>query len=201
MPHIRLELEGFPTKDAGPAEVLERALAKMATPLGPTYLVLEAGEDGYCQAAGTNGRYLVELRERYGEGFRHWRVATSEARTEARTTVLINQRCPHGKHPPRGCPVRVGVNQVLGFEDASEVLRFFHRSRSRDDKRFWHDVSEELRGRDGDSDGEIRSIRPSRRAGAPSLRLLWQPPWQPYRSRRTRAGDAPAPAQRLGYGP
>ena len=163
MLNVRLQLEGHPTTDVRTAHALEVALAKISSPTGPTWVVLDAGADGYCQAAGSDGRYVVEFREQFGEGFRHWRVGTGDERSPEVTTVLKNQRCPLGKHSPRGCPLSVAVNQVVSLHDAEAVLRHFRVTGQRLTTYAWHDVTEELRpNTDDEGDGEIRPILPSR---------------------------------------
>ena len=46
-----------------------RAVCEIARPDGPTYVVVEDGQETYAQAAGTNGRYVIESRTIFGEGF------------------------------------------------------------------------------------------------------------------------------------
>jgi hypothetical protein len=47
----------------------------MAMPHGPTYIILEDEDHCYIQAAGTEGRYVIEARDHFGEGFKHLRAA------------------------------------------------------------------------------------------------------------------------------
>lgn len=69
---MRLTLEGHYDRKRVTPKLVVAAIDKMASPTGPTYIVV-AADDGlsYAQAAGTNGRYVVEARDVFGEGFLH----------------------------------------------------------------------------------------------------------------------------------
>jgi len=63
---MEMQLEGHPSlSDVTPQQV-SRGVDALASPIGPTFIIVEDGAGSYCQAAGTDGRYVLEAREGYG---------------------------------------------------------------------------------------------------------------------------------------
>jgi hypothetical protein len=143
-------------------EDVARALYEIARPDGPTYLVVEHGEESYAQAAGTEGRFVIESRTIFGEGFQHFRAFHDLSGPDSSTVVHFRQRC--SKHPPRRCPLQVRESEVGGFADVEQVLLTFAATGERDGGLRWRDVTPEmvndLNRRDDDDDGEIGLITP-----------------------------------------
>ena len=137
-----------------------RAVYEIARPDGPTYLVVEHGEDSYAQAAGTDGRYVIESRTMFGEGFQHFRVARDLGGADAPAVIHYRQRC--SKHPPRCCPLRVLASEVCSLADVELALLTYAATGERDEGLRWRDVTAEMakdfKRRDDDDDGEIGQI-------------------------------------------
>ena len=94
-----LKLEGHCDLLNATIEDVVKAVFEIVRPHGPTYLVVEHGEDSYAQAAGTQGRYVIESRTIFGEGFQHFRVARDLAGSDSPAVIHYRQTC--SKHPPR----------------------------------------------------------------------------------------------------
>jgi len=157
---MKLILEGRPDiRDVTNDDVLE-AIEAMASPHGPTFVILEDDQRNYTQAAGTDGRYVIESRDVYGEGFTHWR-AMRDGAGEGAATIRYRQRCPKGKHPPRGCPLKVRAGEVFSLRDVETVLLEFLSSASRTEALRWRDASADF-GAAASDDDEIRDIMPGR---------------------------------------
>lgn len=159
---VILQVEGrSDTLDATREEV-EEAIRAMAAPDGPTFIMLEDGSGTSMQSAGTNGAYVIEARDVYGEGFTHWRAASRNSPRGEPVTISYRQACPEGRHPPRCCPIVVDVTNRLGLDAVAATLLAFHASGERSRSTAWHDVTQEFHSRtsrDRD-DGDIRDIRP-----------------------------------------
>jgi hypothetical protein len=156
-----LKLEGHRDLPNATIDDVVRAVHEIARPDGPTYLVVEHGADSYAQAAGTEGRYVIESRTMFGEGFQHYRVARDLGGTDAPAVIHYRQRC--SKHPPRRCPLRVRKSEVSAFADVERALLTFAATGRRDATRFWRDVTAEMVKdftRRPDDDGEIGLITP-----------------------------------------
>jgi len=138
-----------------------RAIYETARPDGPTYIVVEDGEESYAQAAGTDGRYVIESRTMFGEGFQHFRVARDLGGPDSAAVILYRQKC--SKHPPRRCPLRVRESEVCGLADVERALLTYAASGERDGGLLWQDITAEMvrdfKRRD-DADGEIAQINP-----------------------------------------
>jgi hypothetical protein len=146
--------------NATPSQVA-RAISGLTSPTGPTYIILET-EGSYCQAAGTNGRYVLESREMFGEGFTHFRACRGQPGSGEPTTVFHRKRC--SKHQPRKCPLQVLSSEVVGFDDVRQALLVFATTGRRCPATAWRDVTEEfLKDSRGDEvcDDEIGLIHPS----------------------------------------
>ena len=156
-----LKLEG--RRDLANASIddVVRAVYEIARPDGPTYMVVEDGRDTYAQAAGTDGRYVIESRTIFGEGFQHFRVARDLGGADTPAVIHYRQRC--SKHPPRRCPLRVRESEVCTFADVERALVTFAATGRRDETLCWRDVTSEMVKdftRRPDDDGEIGQITP-----------------------------------------
>jgi hypothetical protein len=156
-----LKLEGHRDLPNATIEDVAWAISEIARPDGPTYLVVEHGEDSYAQAAGTEGRYVIESRTIFGEGFQHFRVARDLAERESAAVIHYRQKC--SKHPPRRCPLRVRESEVCSLADVERALLTYAATSERDSGLLWRDVTPEMvkdfKRRD-DDDGEIAQITP-----------------------------------------
>lgn len=156
-----LTLEGHCDQPAATVEDVARAVYAIARPDGPTFLIVEHGEGSYAQAAGTEGRYVIESRTIFGEGFQHFRVARDLGGEDAPAVILYRQKCV--RHPPRSCPLRVQESEVCTFADVERALLTFAATGERDETLFWRDVTAEMKKdftRRPDDDDEIDLITP-----------------------------------------
>ena len=156
-----LKLEGHRDLPNAMIDDVVRAVYEITRPDGPTYLIVENGQDAYAQAAGTDGRYVIESRTIFGEGFQHFRVARDVGGADAPGVIHYRQRC--SKHPPRRCPLRVQESEVCTFADVERALLTFAASGERDETLFWRDVTAEMVKdftRRPDDDDEIGLITP-----------------------------------------
>jgi hypothetical protein len=142
----RLRLEGHRDIECPSLEQVGDAIRKMASPTGPTWVLFEDDSGSYIQAAGSGGRYVVESRDVYGEGFRHWRASKSSDAGAETTTILFRNKCPRGKHSPRGCPLTISATQVVGLDDVSQTISHYAVTDERHPAYSWHDVSAEHMG-------------------------------------------------------
>ncbi len=158
MRRARLSLEDHRDVLNPSTDAVRKAVHRMASATGPTWVVLEDRSGSYIQAAGSSGRYVVESRDAYGEGFRHWRMAVSGDTESGTATIFFRNQCPNGKHPRRGCPISVPSSEVVSLDDVLESLTHYAVTGERDSTRVWHDATVELLpGVVGD---EIHDIQP-----------------------------------------
>lgn len=133
MHDFSLNVEDEPvTRDvsaAGIASVLQR----MTPRGGPSFLVLEASNGDYVQAAGGLGRFTVEWREVYGEGFCHWKAGA--------TTV---SRVGEAKVKTNGFHVAVRRYEVLSAAQAAQILSAFLRGATRPASFAWRDMTSDF---------------------------------------------------------
>jgi hypothetical protein len=156
-----LTVEGHRDLPNATIDDVVRAVYALARPNGPTYLVVEHGEDSYAQAAGTEGRFVIESRTIFGEGFQHFRVARGRGGADAPAVIHYRQRCD--KHPPRRCPLKVRESEVSTVADVERALLTFAATGRRDATLYWRDVTPEMVkdfARRPDDDGEIGLITP-----------------------------------------
>lgn len=141
MPTYRLMLEDH--RDVFPAtlEHVEAAILKLASTTGPTFLNLKDGGGNWAQAGGTNGRYRVEVREVYGEGFLQWMAALPGCTDRSPTVVYYRNECTENEHPHRKCPLEATVANVLSLNDVMQVLTEYWLTGERSAKYLWDDVS------------------------------------------------------------
>jgi hypothetical protein len=137
-----LKLEGRRHLPKATIDDVLQAVYQITRPDGPTYLVIEHGEDSYAQAAGTDGRYVIESRTIFGEGFQHFRVARDLGGADAPAVIHYRQRCD--KHPPRRCPLGVRESEVSTVADVERALLTFAATGRRDAKLYWRDVTAEM---------------------------------------------------------
>lgn len=118
--------------------------------------------EGHCdQAAGTDGRYVIESRTGFGGGFQHFRVARDLAAADAPAVIYYRQQC--SRHPPRRCPLRVRESEVCTFAEVERAILTFAATGRRDGTLFWRDVTAQLLKdckRRPDGDGELARITP-----------------------------------------
>ena len=140
---------------------VRRAVARLALSNGPTFLVLEDGERAYAQAAGTEGRFVIESRTNFGEGFQHFRARRRCGGDASPTVIHYRRHCV--RHPPRRCPLHVRRSEVCSLADVQRALLAFALTGQRDDTLGWRDVTKEYvkdkPRRAGPLSG-IREIRP-----------------------------------------
>lgn len=137
-----LRLEGHCDQADASIEEIVRAVYEIARPDGPTFLVVEDGEDSYAQAAGTYGRYVIESRTMFGEGFQHFRVARDLGEADAPAVIHYRQSCV--RHPPRSCPLHVRESEVCTFAEVERALLTFAATGRRDETLFWRDVTAQM---------------------------------------------------------
>jgi len=155
-----LRLEGYRDRERATLEDVVRAIYEIARPDGPTFMIIEDGAGSYAQAAGTDGRYVIESRTHFGEGFEHFRVYRGLAESDRPAVIYYRQRC--SKHPPRRCPLRVRESEVGSLAEVEQALASFAATGRRDDRLRWRDVpawmAREFCGRSDDE--EIGRIEP-----------------------------------------
>lgn len=156
-----LRLEGHCDQSDATIDDIVRAVYEIARPDGPTFLVVEDGEEAYAQAGGTEGRYVIESRTIFGEGFQHFRVARDSGGADAPTVIHYRQTCV--RHSPRSCPLHVRDSEVCTFAEVERAILTFAAKGRRDESLFWRDVTAQMvkdLTRRPDDDGEIGLITP-----------------------------------------
>jgi len=158
---MRLTLEGFRDRERVTLREVARAIDKMASPTGPTYIVV-AADDGssYSQAAGTNGRYVVESRDVFGEGFLHYRLHHGNAATSEPSVVYYRQKCSN--HTPRGCPLNVLAVDIVDLEVVKTAILHYVETSERSRGLLWRDITRELLEESIErANAGVTAIRPS----------------------------------------
>jgi hypothetical protein len=157
-----LRLEGHRDLPKATVEDVARAVYALARPNGPTWVIVNNGGESYAQAAGTDGRYVIESRTLYGEAFQHFRVFHHRSGADNPAVVYYRQRCKN--HQPRRCPLNVRESEVSRLIDVERALLAFVATGERTDELLWRDVTQELvedaRQQHDDDDGEIGLIAP-----------------------------------------
>lgn len=105
---------------------LERALEALASPQGPTFIMLTDTKGGSLRALGSNGRYAVEGREAVPGRLLRWRAGALDSSNDSEVTVGFFRKCPRGIHAPRQCPFVVRSGEVLGIDDVTLILSAYH---------------------------------------------------------------------------
>ena len=161
MPLYRLMLEDH--SDVFPATLghVQMAIHKMAASTGPTFLNLKDEGGSWAQAGGSNGRYRVEVRDVFGEGFQHCMAALPGCADRRSTVVYYRNRCTENEHPPRHCPLNATVANVLELSDVLVIMTEYLATGLRSAKYDWDDVSRDWSDEDTAEDGEdITVIKP-----------------------------------------
>jgi hypothetical protein len=140
MPFLTLRLEGHDDTACLNSKQIERAVFDMGEPDGLTFVILKNQDGGYVQAAGFDDRYRIEIRDVYGEGFRHW-LAGSPTRKD-RSDVVMRYRNQCDIHGHRSCPLPAWGENVLTLADVLPILLFYHAAGGRLSTYPWEDVSE-----------------------------------------------------------
>jgi hypothetical protein len=156
----RLEVEGRPNRHAPSLTAIEEALAALATPTGPTWIVLNRTDHDYIQAAGTLDRYVLESRDCWGEGFCHWRASPKGRALGEKTVLHYKMTCPIKLHAPRQCPLETHAACVLGLDDVRHAFLAYAADCRRVATFDWHVVTREYPVTKPADDAPIRDIRP-----------------------------------------
>lgn len=167
MPTYRLMLEDH--RDVFPASLgqVQAAIRTLAGSTGPTFLNLKDEDGNWAQAGGTNGRYRVEVRDVYGEGFRHWMAAMSGCNDRTDTVVYYRNRCTENEHPHRRCPLNATVANVLHLNDVMVILTEYLATGLRSSKYAWDDLTDLwIADEMADKEGTITVIKPKSRKDA-----------------------------------
>ncbi|MFM8495949.1 MAG: hypothetical protein ACKOEM_10570 [Planctomycetia bacterium] len=143
MPLYRLMLEDHRNVVPATVENVEAAIRKLASSTGPTFLNLKDEGGNWAQAGGTNGRYRVEVRDIYGEGFQHWMAALPGCTDRSATIVYYRNKCIENEHAYRRCPLEATVANVLGLEDVMLILTEYGVTGQRSSKYLWDDISQD----------------------------------------------------------
>lgn len=160
---LHLTVEGEPTRSRVAVGYAGVAAMKMARPDNPpTYVVVTAPDETYCQAAGSRGQFIAEFRQTFGEGFAHWRAGRPGVEDNTPTTVFYRRRCAEGKHPPLRCPLSAIASDVLRVGDVQAILMHFAAHGERHPDYEWRDITEQFLNRNADhgDDDAILEIRP-----------------------------------------
>jgi len=161
MPLYRLMLEDH--RNVSPVSLgqLQAALRKLAGSTGPTFLNLKDEDGNWAQVGGTNGRYRVEARDVYGEGFRHWMAALPGCTDRTKTVVYYRNSCIENKHPHRQCPLDATVANVLALNDAMVILTEYLATGLRSATYVWDDLTDAwMEDEMADNDAGITIIKP-----------------------------------------
>jgi hypothetical protein len=153
---MEMQLEGHPSRSDVTPQQVSRGIDALASPVGPTFIIIEDGAGSYCQAAGTDGRYVLEAREGFGEGFLHYRACISPPGSGEPTKIFYRKRCD--KHPPRRCPLRVLSSEAVGLDHVRRALLAFATTGERCQETAWRDVTAEFTTQEPSD--EVRVIHP-----------------------------------------
>ena len=166
MPLYTLLLEDHKTVFPVTLSQVQAAIQKLASPTGPTFLNVKDDGGNWAQAGGTNGRYRVEIRDVYGEGFQHWMAALPGCTDRTETVVYYRNRCIENEHPYRKCPLNATVANVLGLNDVMVILTEYWATGLRSAKYSWDDVSRDWIEEDVEKKGtDIKVIKPKSKQG------------------------------------
>lgn len=169
MPLYRLMLEDH--RDVFPVSLdqVVAAIKKLAGTKGPTFLNLKDADGNWAQAGGTHGRFRVEAREVYGEGFRHWMAAVHGCPDRSHTIVYYRNRCLENTHPHRRCPLEATVANVLKLSDVLSILTEYWQTGQKSAHYDWDDVTQAWIEDELEEKGSgIRTIKPKQSKGTGS---------------------------------
>ena len=166
MPLYRLMLEDHCDVFPVSLQQVQAAVRKLAGSSGPTFLNLRDGDGNWAQAGGMDGRYRVEVRDVYGEGFRHWMAALPGCTDRTNTVVYYRNRCTEKKHPRRSCPLQATVANVLSLADVLSIMTAYWEDGQRSPQYSWDDISDEWIKDELDENGTgIKEIKPKQQGG------------------------------------
>lgn len=169
MPQYQLMLEDHRNVFPVSLKQVQAAVQKLAGTNGPTFLNLKDGEGNWAQAGGTNGRYRVEVRDVFGEGFQHWMAALPGCPDRSHTVVYYRNKCIENKHAPRRCPLEATVANVLGLADVLAILTEYWATGQRSPHYAWDDVSQDWIADEMDEKGMgIKEIKPKQQGAEPT---------------------------------
>lgn len=138
---MRLKLEGHRDIANATIDDVARAVYALARANGPTWVIVNNGGESYAQAAGTEGRYVIESRRCFGEAFQHFRVFRHQS-ADSPAVVFYRQRCKN--HQPRRCPLNVRESEVSTLIAVEQALLGFAATGERTSGLLWRDVTPEL---------------------------------------------------------
>lgn len=121
------------TRRRGAGRHAQMARPSICRPFGPLLATV----------CGTNGRYRVEARHVYGEGFKHLMAARSDCRDRAKTVVYYRNVCTENEHPHRQCPLSATVANVLSLDDVLVIMMEYWTPGELSDKFDWDDHTSE----------------------------------------------------------
>lgn len=164
MPHYRLMLEDHEEEYPVSLDRVREAVAMLARPTGPTFLNLMDEHGNWAQVGGTAGRYRVEARHVYGEGFQHVMAARLDCRDLSPTVVHYRNVCTEGEHPHRRCPLPATVANVLSLDDVLVVMTEYWLTGELSARFGWDDLTSEWLATAVDAaDRGIEEIKPKKR--------------------------------------
>jgi hypothetical protein len=163
MARYRLMLEDHADVFPASLEAVQKAVSKLAIPEGPTFLNLTDENGNWAQAGGTEGRYRVEARHVYGEGFQHVMASRLDCRILHPTTVFYRNVCTEGEHPHRRCPLPATVANVLSLDDVLVILTEYWLTGELSAKFGWDDLTSDwLAQAVASADRGIKEIKPKK---------------------------------------
>ncbi|MFM7074505.1 MAG: hypothetical protein ACKO3G_00360, partial [Planctomycetaceae bacterium] len=123
-------------------------------------------QGNWAQAGGTLGRYRVEARHVYGEGFQHVMASRLDCRNLDPTTVYYRNVCTEGEHPHRRCPLPATVANVLSLDDVRVIMTEYWMTGELSRKFGWDDLTSEWLARAAASaDRGMQEIKPKKGKG------------------------------------
>lgn len=162
----RLVVEGRAALYPASLEAVQLAVRQLAVPEGPTFLTLVEEGGSWAQAGGTDGRYRVEARYVYGEGYKHFMAARADCQNRSQTVVHYRNVCTEGEHPHRKCPLPATVANVLSLDDVMVVLTEYWVTGELSARFDWDDVTEDWTSKDPDHAGiRLKEIKPKKGKG------------------------------------
>jgi hypothetical protein len=81
------------------------------------YLILEAGTNSYLQSAGSDNKFIVEIRIGTVSSFKHYIIGRGEYKSALKTVwTMLNTGSG---------PIRIHDSEVLNFEETFKVFNFY----------------------------------------------------------------------------
>jgi len=160
MPQYTLMLEDHKLVRGPSAEQVYMAVRKMGGTTGPTFIQLKDENGSYTQAGGSGGRYRVESRDVWGEGFQHFLAASPVSNDRSNTTVYYRNTCTEGVHDHRRCPLNCTVANVLTLDDVLAIMVQYAATGTRSGQYLWDDVSDSWIEEEAAKFGKIQQIKP-----------------------------------------